>query len=136
MYVAASRSVTSGFRPGTAIGSTNRLSQDTNLHLPLIGGATREYGTGSKHFSKILTSLDSVIMRGSTLRCVMDGVSWTDLDPDEQRAIALLGAGVSVELCDRVALLTLARLGLVRGEQLTPAADQLRRAAILHELAA
>jgi len=68
----------------------------------------------------------------------MDGVSWTDLDPDEQRAIALLGAGVSVELCDRVALLTLARLGLVRGGQLTltPAADQLRRAAILHELAA
>ena len=61
----------------------------------------------------------------------MDGVSWTDLDPDEQRAIALLGAGVSVELCDRVALLTLARLGLVRGGQLTPAADQLRRAAIL-----
>ena len=45
--------VTSGFRPGTAIGSTNRLSQDTNLHLPLIGGATREYGTGSKHISKI-----------------------------------------------------------------------------------
>jgi len=75
-------------------------------------------------------------MRGSTLRCVMDGVSWTDLDPDEQRAIALLGAGVSVELCDRVALLTLARLGLVRGGQLTLAADQLRRAAILHELAA
>jgi hypothetical protein len=66
----------------------------------------------------------------------MDGVSWTDLDSDEQRAIALLGVGVSVELCDRVALLTLARLGLVRGGQLTPAADQLRRAAILHELAA
>jgi hypothetical protein len=64
----------------------------------------------------------------------MDGVSWIDLDPDEQRAIALLGAGVSVELCDRVALLTLARLGLVRGGQLTPAAGQLRRAAILHEL--
>ncbi len=50
----------------------------------------------------------------------MDGVSWIDLDPDEQRAIALLGAGVSVELCDRVALLTLARLGLVSGGQLTP----------------
>jgi hypothetical protein len=66
----------------------------------------------------------------------MDGVSWTDLDPDEQRVIALLGAGVSVELCDRVALLTLARLGLVRGGQLTLEADQLRRAAILHELAA
>jgi len=30
----------------------------------------------------------------------MDVVSWTDLDPDEQRAIALLAAGVSVELCD------------------------------------
>ena len=75
-------------------------------------------------------------MLGPTLRCVMDGVSWTDLDPDEQRAIALLGAGVSAELCDRVALLTLARVGLVRGGQLTPAADQLRRAAILHELAA
>jgi hypothetical protein len=66
----------------------------------------------------------------------MDGVSWTDLDPDEQRVIALLGAGVSVELCDRVALLTLARLGLVKGGQLTLEADQLRRAAILHELAA
>ena len=66
----------------------------------------------------------------------MDGVSWTDLDPDEQRAIALLGAGVYVELCDGVALLTLARLGLVRGGQLTPAADQLRRAPLLHELAA
>ena len=66
----------------------------------------------------------------------MDSVSWADLDPDEQRAIALLGAGVSVELCDRVALLTLACLGLVRGGQLTTAANQLRRAAILHELAA
>src|SRR5258708_9104566 len=74
-------------------------------------------------------------MRGSALRCVMDGVSWTDLGPDEQRAIALLGAGVSVELCDRLALLTLARLGLVIGGQLTPAADQLRRAAIPHQLA-
>jgi hypothetical protein len=53
MYWAASRNVRSGcFRPGNMIGSTNRLSQDTNLHLPLIGGATREYGTGSKHFSK------------------------------------------------------------------------------------
>jgi len=80
--------------------------------------------------------LDPITMRGSTLRCVMDGVSWIDLDPDEQRAIALLGAGVSAELCARVALLTLARVGLVRGGQLTPAADQLRRAAILHELAA
>jgi len=65
----------------------------------------------------------------------MDGVSWTDLDPTSS-ALLRFGAGVSVELCDRVALLTLARLGLVRGGQLTPAADQLRRAAILPELAA
>lgn len=65
----------------------------------------------------------------------MDGISWTDLDPDEQRAIAMLGAGVSAELCDPVALLTLKRIGLVRGSRLTPAADQLRRAALLQELA-
>ena len=66
----------------------------------------------------------------------MDGISWTDLDPDEQRTIAMLGAGVSAELCDPVALLTLMRLGLVRGLRLTPAADQLRKEAILEELAA
>jgi len=65
----------------------------------------------------------------------MDGISWTDLDPDEQRTIAILGAGVSAELCDRIALLTLTRIGLVRGLRLTPAADELRRAAILQELA-
>jgi hypothetical protein len=67
---------------------------------------------------------------------VMDGISWTDLDSDEQRVIAMLGPGVSAELCDPVALLTLTRLGLVRRLRLTPAADQLRRAAVLHELAA
>ena len=65
----------------------------------------------------------------------MDGISWTDLDPDEQRTIAILGAEVSAELCDRIALLTLTRIGLVRGLRLTPAADELRRAAILQELA-
>lgn len=65
----------------------------------------------------------------------MDGISWTDLDPDEQRIIAMVGAGVSAELCDPVALLTLTRIGLVRGSRLTPAAGQLRRVAILHELA-
>jgi hypothetical protein len=66
----------------------------------------------------------------------MDGISWTDLDLDEQRVIAMLGAGVSAELCDPVSLLTLTRLGLVRGLRLTPVAEQLRRAAVLHELAA
>ena len=66
----------------------------------------------------------------------MDGILWTDLASDEQRAIAMLGAGVSVKLCDPVALLTLIRIGFVRGSRLTPAAEQLRRAAVLHELAA
>ena len=64
----------------------------------------------------------------------MDGISWTDLDADEQRTIAMLGAGISNELCDPVALLTLTRLGLVRGSRLTPAGDVLRKAAILQEL--
>ncbi len=65
----------------------------------------------------------------------MDDISWTDLDSDEQRAIAMLGAGVSAELCDPVALLTLSRIGLVSGSRLTSAGDQLRRAAALQELA-
>lgn len=66
----------------------------------------------------------------------MDGILWADLDSDEQRAIAMLEAGVSVELCDPTALLTLTRIGLVRNWRLTPAAEPLRRAAILSELAA
>jgi hypothetical protein len=66
----------------------------------------------------------------------MDDISWTDLDSDEQRAIAMLAAGVSAELCDPVALLTLTRIGLIRSSRLTPAADQLRRTAIQQELVA
>jgi hypothetical protein len=65
----------------------------------------------------------------------MDGISWTDLESDEQRAIAMLGDGVSAEFCDPVALLTLTRIGLVCGSRLTPAGNQLRRAAALQELA-
>lgn len=42
-------------------------------------------------------------------------VSWADLDSDEQRAIAILGAGLSLELCAPLALLTLKRLGLIMG---------------------
>ena len=53
----------------------------------------------------------------------MDGISWTDLDPDEQRALRLLAEGVFTELCDPVALLTLKRIGLVAGSRLTPAAE-------------
>ena len=66
----------------------------------------------------------------------MDGISWIDLDADEQLVIAMLGAGVSAELCNPVALLTLTRLGLVKRMRLTPAAEQLRRAGIQHALAA
>jgi hypothetical protein len=66
----------------------------------------------------------------------MDGISWSDLNEDEQSAIAMLAAGASADLCDPVALLTLARIGLVKGLRLTPAANQLHQAARLHELAA
>ena len=55
----------------------------------------------------------------------MDGISWTDLDNDEQRVIAMLMEGVSADLCEPVVLLTLKRVGLVKGSQLTPAAEQL-----------
>jgi hypothetical protein len=66
----------------------------------------------------------------------MEDISWTDLDSDEQRTLAMLEAGVSAELCDPVALLTLTRIGLIRSSRLTPAADQLRRTAIQQELVA
>jgi predicted NAD/FAD-binding protein len=66
----------------------------------------------------------------------MDGISWTDLNSDERRAIAVLGAGASVGLCDAFALKTLRRVGLVTGSRLTRAAEQLRKAAVLQELAA
>jgi hypothetical protein len=68
--------------------------------------------------------------------CAMNSISWTDLNSDEQRAIAVLGAGVSAELCDPVALITLRRFGLVRDSKLTAVAEQLRKAALLQELAA
>jgi hypothetical protein len=65
----------------------------------------------------------------------MDGISWSDLNGDERSAIAMLAAGASAELCDPVALLTLTRIGLIKGLQLTPAAHQLC-AALTKELAA
>jgi len=64
----------------------------------------------------------------------MEGILWTDLDADEQRALAILGAGLSIELCDPVALLTLRRLGLIVGTHLTAAAHELRRGVVLDEL--
>jgi hypothetical protein len=66
----------------------------------------------------------------------MDGIAWTDLDNDEQRTLAMLADGVSQELCDPVALLTLTRLALIRGSRLTPAAEQLLSAAIRQVFAA
>jgi hypothetical protein len=45
----------------------------------------------------------------------MDGISWTDLDSDEQRVIAMVAEGISAELCDPVALLTLRRIGFIKG---------------------
>jgi hypothetical protein len=66
----------------------------------------------------------------------MDELAWTDLSPAEQRAIALLGTDMSVEICDAAALRTLKRAGLVRGSRLTQAGERLRQAAILQTLAA
>jgi hypothetical protein len=66
----------------------------------------------------------------------MDELAWTDLSPAEQRAIALLGTDMSVEICDAAALRTLKRAGLVRGSRLTQAGERLRLAAILQTLVA
>ncbi|GMO10593.1 hypothetical protein ABH991_002964 [Bradyrhizobium ottawaense] len=63
-------------------------------------------------------------------------ISWADLDSDEQRTIAILGAGLSIELCDPLALLTLRRLGLIIGSShLTAAGHNLRRAAVVKSIA-
>jgi hypothetical protein len=66
----------------------------------------------------------------------MDGISWTDLDADERRAIAILADGVSTEFCEPVALLTLRRIGFVRGSRLTLAAEQMLAAAVRKAFAA
>ena len=66
----------------------------------------------------------------------MEGISWTDLDSDEQRALAMLAEGASTDLCDPVALLTLRRIGLVRGSQLTLPAEQMLSKAVRNAFAA
>jgi hypothetical protein len=66
----------------------------------------------------------------------MDGISWTDLDSDEQRVIAMLADGVSADLCDPVALLTLKRIGFIKGGRLTPPAEQVLTAAVRRAFAA
>lgn len=62
-------------------------------------------------------------------------ILWADLDSDEQRTIAVLGAGLSIELCDPLALQTLRRLGLIIGCHLTTAGHDLRRDAIVKNVA-
>ena len=66
----------------------------------------------------------------------MDGILWTDLNSDEQRAIAMLADGVSTDLCDPVALLTVRRIGFVKGSRLTPAGEQLLSVAVRRAFAA
>jgi hypothetical protein len=66
----------------------------------------------------------------------MDHISWIDLNPQEQRAIAVLAAGMPIQLCDTAALVTMRRAGLVKGSRLTLKAEKLRRAVILKALAA
>jgi hypothetical protein len=66
----------------------------------------------------------------------MDDISWTEFNPEEQRAIAVLGAGMPVGLCDATAIRRLRRDGFVRGSRLTRKAGRLRKAAILQTLAA
>jgi hypothetical protein len=67
---------------------------------------------------------------------MMDGIGWTDFDVDEQRTLAMLADGVTTELCDPVALLTLTRLGLISRSRLTLAAEQLLSAAVRQAFAA
>jgi hypothetical protein len=66
----------------------------------------------------------------------MEDISWTDLDADEQRAIAMLAENASTDLCDPVAMLTLQRIGLVRGSRLTLAAEQMLSKAVRNAFAA
>ena len=60
----------------------------------------------------------------------MDDLAWSDLDTDEQRAIAMLAQGISPDFCDAVALLTLRRIGLIKGSRLTFAAEEMLSSAV------
>jgi hypothetical protein len=66
----------------------------------------------------------------------MSSISWNDLNPAEQHAIAVLAVGISADVCDPIALLMLERARLVSGSRLTAKAQQLRKAAILQKLSA
>jgi hypothetical protein len=66
----------------------------------------------------------------------MDGISWTDLDADEQRAIAMLADGVTIDFCDPIAVLTLTRIGFIRGSRLTSTGEKMLAAAVRRAFAA
>jgi hypothetical protein len=66
----------------------------------------------------------------------MDDISWTDLNGDEQRAMAMLAEGVSIDFCDPAALLTLARIGFIRGSRLTLVGEKMLAAAVRRAFAA
>jgi hypothetical protein len=60
----------------------------------------------------------------------MEGISWTDLDADEQCTIAMLADGVTTDFCDPIALLTLTRIGFIRGSRLTLTGEKMLAAAV------
>ena len=64
------------------------------------------------------------------------GRIWTRLKPEEQQAIAALGAGLSIQVCNEAALIALKRAGLIRGRHLTLRAKQLRKDVVLRTMAA
>jgi hypothetical protein len=66
----------------------------------------------------------------------MDGLSWDDLNASEQRVMAMLADGVSTELCDPVALMTLRRMELVRIARLTASGEHLLAAGVRRTFAA
>jgi len=65
----------------------------------------------------------------------MDGISWTDLDADEQRVLTKLYDGIPAQFCDPVAVLSLNRIGFIKGSRLTMEAEKLLSTALLLEIA-
>jgi hypothetical protein len=59
----------------------------------------------------------------------MDGISWTDLDEDEQLALAMLIEGVSTDLCDPIALPSETWAGRGRQPPLAECAAEIREKA-------
>jgi hypothetical protein len=56
----------------------------------------------------------------------MDGISWSDLDAEEQDALENLREGLPTFCCDPAAVLTLRRIGLIgAAAKLTPEAEKL-----------